>query len=214
MKRFILSKLICLTSLTFCISSQAGSIHPHGFWIGADVEHQHCFDSSLAQALGAFFLMENATSVVDFGCGNGKYVKAFLNQRIPCEGYDGNPSTPILTSGLGKVLDLSENINLQKKYDWVLSLEVGEHIPSQFETIFICNLIRHCRDGIVLSWAVEGQGGHGHFNERNNAYIKEIFASRGFENDVSSENILRDYSTLPWFKNTIMVLRRKKLGSN
>jgi len=92
-----------------------------------------------------------------------------------------------------------------------MSLEVGEHLPPQFEDIFISNLHNNNTCGMVLSWAVKGQGGHGHFNEQNNDYIKSKICKLGYANDVKSENKLRRDSTLGWFKNTIMVFRKNIL---
>lgn len=73
-----------------------------------------------------------------------------------------------------------------------MSLEVGEHLPPQFEDIFIQNLHNNNKHGIVLSWAVKGQGGHGHFNEQNNDYVKSKICDLGYVNDVKSENILSE----------------------
>ena len=33
------------------------------------------------------------------------------------------------------------------------SFEVGEHIPPDFEYVYLENLVRHARIGIVLSWS-------------------------------------------------------------
>ena len=41
-------------------------------------------------------------------------------------------------------------------YDWVISLEVAEHIPAESEAIYLDNIVRHAREGVVLSWAVPG----------------------------------------------------------
>jgi hypothetical protein len=89
-----------------------------------------------------------------------------------------------------------------------MSLEVGEHLPEQFEDIFINNLHNNNKYGIVLSWAVKDQGGLGHYNEQDNEYIKTKFSNLGYTNDVEAENKLREDSTLWWFKNTIMVFRK------
>jgi hypothetical protein len=191
------------------IFSKKAEIHPNGFWCGLEAKQQHRFDANLADALLNFFLQEKATSIVDFGCGEGKYIQTFSNHNFYCEAYDGNPQTPILSNQIGKVLDLSIPMDLNRQFDWVLSLEVGEHIPKEFETIFIENLIRHSSVGIILSWAVKGQGGYGHFNEQDNEYIKKKMASYGLINDLEAEKEIRNESTLRWFKNTIMVFRKK-----
>ncbi len=209
MKKMLLTALFSFSLLSF----QQGScenivIHENGYWIGADAAKGHRFDLQLARGLARFFRQENARTVVDFGCGMGDYVKALRASGIDCEGYDGNPDTFQMSGGVAGVKDLSKPFDLQKKFDWVLSLEVGEHLPKVYETIFIENLHRHNAKGIVLSWALEGQGGDGHFNEQNNDYVKKVMAQYGYVNDQEAENELRRQSTLPWFKNTIMVFRK------
>lgn len=51
------------------------------------------------------------------------------------------------------------------------SFEVGEHILAEFENNFIKNIADNARKGIIMSWALVGQGGYKHVNERNNDYI-------------------------------------------
>jgi len=183
-------------------------VDERGYWIGEDASSHHLFDEALAHALADFFIYEKASSVVDLGCGMGDYTGVLLNYQIPCDGYDGNPDTPMLTNGLCSVLDLSTPADLGKRYDWVLSLEVGEHLPKKYEEAFVENLDRHNIKGIVLSWAVKGQGGFGHYNCQDNDYIKDLFASYGYVNDLVAENALREQSSFSWFKYTLMVFRR------
>jgi len=184
------------------------SIHPNGYWEGLEASCQHAYDVSLGVSLTKFFKNENVKSLVDFGCGMGNYVKTFQTNDINAIGFDGNPNTPELTNKLCEVLDLSVPKKFDEPFDWVMSLEVGEHLPSQFEDIFIENLHNNNKHGIILSWAVKGQGGHGHYNEQDNDYIKSKICNLGYINDTTAENILRRDSTLFWFKNTIMVFRK------
>jgi SAM-dependent methyltransferase len=186
----------------------ASEINSKGIWAGTDVQCQHYFDVSLGAALLHFFQAEGANQVVDFGCGMGDYQALFLQNNLYTEAFDGNPDTPFLTEGRAGVQDLSVPFELGKRFDWVMSLEVGEHLPKEFERIFVENLIRHAQHGIVLSWAIPGQGGYGHFNEQNNSYIKDLLASYGWYNDVVSENHLREKADIWWFKNTIMIFRK------
>jgi 2-polyprenyl-3-methyl-5-hydroxy-6-metoxy-1,4-benzoquinol methylase len=62
-------------------------------------------------------------------------------------------------------------IDLQKKFDCVISLEVGEHIPQKSESVFINNLISHTKQYLILSWATPGQVGDAHVNEQDADYI-------------------------------------------
>ena len=184
-----------------------GSIHPNGYWDGPSTSSQHAYDAHLSEALLAFFREENATTVVDLGCGMGSYVRFFTKRGLAADGFDGNPSTPKLSQGACSVLDLSIVADVTP-YDWVLSLEVGEHLPKEHEEAFMENLHRHNTRGMVLSWAVVGQGGIGHVNEQNNDYVKAKICAKGYVHDARAEQALRKASKFSYFKRTIMVFRK------
>jgi cyclopropane fatty-acyl-phospholipid synthase-like methyltransferase len=185
------------------------SISDQGYWVGLEASSQHIHDDSLCENLIKFYKNEAVTSVVDLGCGMGNYVKSFREHGLNADGFDGNPYTPDLTNQMCKIIDLSVPQKFDEPYDWVQSLEVGEHLPPQFEDVFINNLHNNNKRGILISWAIKGQGGHGHVNEQNNDYIKNKICSLGYENDIEAETQLRNGSNLFWFRNTIMVFRRK-----
>lgn len=182
-------------------------INQRGFWETED-GHGHMHDQRLMQGLIRLCRAYKHKYLVDFGCGMGDYVKGFQKAGISCHGYDGNPNTEELTGGLGLTLDLSEPQDFGVMYDMVLSLEVGEHIPEEFEGIFIQNLVTHADKMIVLSWAVPGQAGLGHVNCLDNDYIIGKLKESGFRYDARWSGILRRGSLLPWFKKTIMVFHR------
>jgi hypothetical protein len=98
---------------------------------------------------------------------------------------------------------------LGRQWDWVLSLEVGEHIPNEFEAIFLDNIARHAVEGVVLSWAVPGQEGHYHVNNHDNDYVIDRMAKLGFKYNDTLSNDFRATAVLPHFHNTIMVFMRK-----
>ena len=184
-----------------------------GVWNSLKVKDLHICDVTLANGLVEFFKKESINTLADFGCGMGEYVKIFIENNINALGFDGNPYTPQLTNNLCKVLDLSKEIKFNEPFDWVLSLEVGEHLPPHLEHIFINNLHYNNKYGIVLSWAIKGQGGDGHFNEQDNNYIKTKMSSLGYINDIENELKLRDLAKISWFKNTIMVFRKKDINN-
>ena len=182
------------------IHDMYSDISSTGYWL--DNRGKDEFDERLSRALALFFKHK---TVVDMGCGRGRYVKTFVDHGIQCRGYDGNPLTSELE--FCEVLDLSNPVELGQ-FDWVLSLEVGEHIPREYESVFIDNLHKHNTKGIILSWAKPGQPGKGHFNCRPRKYIKNKFAGMGCENDLGLERLLRGFAYLGWFKRNIMVFTR------
>lgn len=183
-------------------------IDEKGFWY-CENQEGHCFDSTLCREIGAILTEKEIKSAVDFGCGPGKYVKHLIDIGLDCIGYDGNPNTPKYTNGVCKVLDLSEVFDLEKKYNCVISLEVGEHIPKRYESIYINNLTAHCKDFLICSWAVPGQGGDGHVNCQTNEYIIEQFTKRGFLLNSKLTHRLRVNSSLSWFRNTLFFFERE-----
>lgn len=180
-------------------------INDLGFWETTDGTG-HIHDLSIAAALSNYLADKQAKTVVDFGCGMGDYAWLFINEGYGVQAYDGNPNTESLTNGIGKVLDLSKPFYLGKKFDVVLSLEVGEHIPAEFEQQFIDNICKHAKKHLVISWAIEGQGGSGHVNCKNNDYIIGQIVDCGFKYNAKDSQTIRNAATnASWFGYTIMV---------
>jgi SAM-dependent methyltransferase len=187
----------------------------NGAYLTSDL-NDHVFDQSLSLAIVDFFSKENCQRVADFGCGPGWYTNAICNQlNIQCDGYDANPNTNFLAknnnySGNFFITDLTKNVNFENKYEWILCLEVGEHIPANFENTLIQNIHNNNTKGVVLSWAIEGQNGPGHVNCKNNDYIINKFLELNYIYDIENTNNLRNSATNAyWFKNTIMVFRKQ-----
>lgn len=183
----------------------ASGISSTGFWRTASAEEHRC-DTPLADAI-AGLLPPGPWTAIDIGCGTGAYTRILNEHGIACVGFDGNPHTKALSGGLCDVADFSEPHAPSTTYDLVLSLEVGEHIPVQFEQVFLDNLVRYARSRIILSWAIPGQSGTGHVNCRDNAYIIEQMRRRGFTHRPLLSESLRAVVTqdLWWFKQTLMV---------
>lgn len=184
-------------------------IDEKGFWY-CENEEGHCFDVSLSREITKILKENNIAKVVDFGCGPGRYVKQLIESGIDCIGFDGNPKTPEYTGGVCKVLDLSEDFDLGIKFNCVISLEVGEHIPKQYEQIFIDNITKHTTNLLICSWAIPGQGGDGHVNCQTNEYIIGELVDRNFKINENLTSRIRDLSTLSWFKNTLFVFEKEK----
>jgi hypothetical protein len=194
----------CVIAIVFSTMSLKRKISERGAWLDATAQH-HRFDRALAAEIAEFLKGESA-SVLDMGCGQGEYVRLFSLDGIRAWGVDGNPHTSHY-NGSCTTGDLSEPQDFEKS-DWVMSLEVGEHIPQQWSSIFIDNLHRHNRNGIVLSWAVPGQKGHGHVNCRSNCEIEHIFSELGYVEERNLQDRFRRAAKLAWFKRTLMVFRK------
>ena len=185
------------------------NINKRGFWEDSISKcSPHVHDRALNTEIIKLLKDLNVTSILDLGCGPGLYSKNFIKNGFDCKCYDGNPYTEEDTNGRCQVLDLSKLVELNRKFDCVLSLEVGEHIPNQYEDIFIQNITNHCSNIIILSWAIPSQPGDGHVNCQSNDYIEVLLKNKNFLRNLELENSLRKSAKRRWFKNTLMVFEK------
>jgi len=105
-------------------------------------------------------------------------------------------------------LDLTLPQHWLPRYDWVLSMEVLEHISVQHETTVLDNIDRAAGYGAVLSWASPGQGGFKHVNNRPAEYLNKVMTTRGFRLDLPASKKLRAVAELPWLKRNLMIFYR------
>ncbi|MDX2050511.1 MAG: methyltransferase domain-containing protein [Rickettsiaceae bacterium] len=126
----------------------------------------------------------NPKSVLDIGCGVGTWLKQFQDAGITdYNGVDGPyVKKEQFLANKDKLIhhDLQTTLDLQKKYDIVISLEVAEHIDEKYADIFIDNLTRHS-DCIVMSAAIPLQGGTYHVNEQWPDYWIRKMNIKGFK---------------------------------
>lgn len=164
--------------------------------------HKH--DESLVQKI--IDLYHEPIMMADVGCGDGWYCEELQKtwSKSIIHGYEG--CVDMKTNGVYDdifIIDLSLKRYIDIHYDFVLCIEVGEHIPKEKEQIFLDNLARFCTKHLIFSWAVPGQGGRGHLNEQPEEYIHEQMINRGFKINEFKTSELRKSATLKWLKRTV-----------
>jgi hypothetical protein len=113
-------------------------------------------------------------------------------------------------SGLNKPPTDQTQAYLQQS-DWIVSLEVLEHVPSYKEPTVVENILKLSKNGIILSWAVPKQGGVSYINEKTNDYVLELFTQKlGLYHCAQVSDHLRRNSQFPWFKNTLFVFTKQQ----
>lgn len=176
--------------------------------------YTYFLDQRLARALARLFAGQ---SVLEFGAGLGCYTSALRDSRgaglADVRGFDGAPGVAELSEGLVGEADLTTGLQLGAA-DWVLSLEVGEHIPRVHEALLLRNLASHSRLGLVLSWS-SSRGGRGHVNPRPQSYVVARMAALGFEPDRDAAKRLARAATVAyWIGRSVMVYRRRAHGGD
>ncbi|CAK9010581.1 unnamed protein product [Durusdinium trenchii] len=167
------------------------------------------FNEELAE--GICKIVDPTDTIVDLGARIGMYTRYFRERSCVrlALAYDGGIGVREMSSGLVQHLDLTQLHNIGV-FDWVLSLEVAEHIPPEYESVYIENLHRHNRKGIIMSWAFPGQSGVGHVNEQHAPQVRLMFKELGYLFDPRATRRLRStcHSHLSYFMNTLLVFRR------
>ena len=96
---------------------------------------------------------------------------------------------------------------------WNSSIEVAEHIPSKYESIFHDNIFRHAKEGIILSWAFPGQDGLAHINNKTLRYDFRKMLENNFLVDMTLSKYLQDNCGFQHLKKKLYVYT-KILDSN
>lgn len=175
-----------------------------GIFTAKQTETEHHHSPRLAKALRG--VLNPAIPVGDFGCGKGEYIRYLKNWGYSVLGFEGTPE--LAEDGLIETADISLPMKWSDIGN-VLCLEVIEHIEKSREDAVIANLVDAVKDGgkLIISWAVEGQGGCGHINERNSDHAIPRIEKEGFKLDADSTWNLRKEAgkDLWWFKKSIYV---------
>lgn len=158
----------------------------------------------------------NIKTMVDFGCAIGRWCREGKNLGITeVLGIDGdyvNQDALVIDENEFMVADLGEYIELNKRYDLAISLEVAEHLPEEKSDTFVDNLTR-ASDHILFSAAVVGQGGDFHVNEQPLSYWKEKFHRKGYDMlDYLRSAIWDNDKVLPMYRQNCVMFSKNMGG--
>ena len=178
----------------------------NGSWFLSS-KYNYNLDLGLA---GAIARLVGSQGVLELGAGTGCYKSALLDAGVHVDGaYDGAANVLAITNGFVQHADVTANVTASgvEPTDWVLCLEVAEHIPRHLEHIFLDNLNACALQGLILSWS-DGWG-NGHVNLRDAGYVTFRLSSLGFLPDHNATRVLRSgVSSFLWFRRTLQVFRR------
>lgn len=182
-------------------------IKENGAWIqNEDGWTGHHYIKPMSDIIVKIVSENKAKLVYDFGCGWGHYLNDISNPDIEAIGFEAYPDKRYY--GNIEQQDLSQPFTLERLADISICLEVGEHIPEEFEQTFIDNICNNTNNIVIFSWAVEGQCGDGHVNEKSNDYIIDQMSRRDYVFDDSILKIREETDGLEWFHNSLMLFRK------
>jgi SAM-dependent methyltransferase len=182
-----------------CIDyDHAANAHAHG------QEGPRCVFSSLVPGL-------EPSSVLDIGCGIGTWLRAALDTGVKdvfgIDGVEIAPNRLLFPQECFMVRDLTEPINLGRRFDLAICLEVAEHLEQQYAETLIQTLVRHS-DCIVFSAAPPGQPGQHHVNCEPPSAWQRRFNDLGFFCDDEIRWRLWEEKRLgPWYRQNMFIAR-------
>jgi SAM-dependent methyltransferase len=149
------------------------------------------------------------SSVADFGCGVGTWLRALLDVGVTdITGVDGDyvrDELLVIPSERFVRADLTRPIDLGRTFDLVVSLEVREHLPKESAPVFVQTLTRHSKV-VLFSAAIPFQGGTYHINEQWPQYWNGLFSEHGYSCVDSLRGLFWHDDRIEWWYRQNMLL--------
>ena len=164
-----------------------------------------------------------ARSVVDLGCGNGSWLRAYLENGVErVLGVDGpwiEESQLHIPADSFQRAALAEGVKVDGTFDLAMSLEVAEHFQPERAASFVRDLCS-LAPVVLFSAAIPEQGGVNHFNEQWPNYWARLFADQGYECvDALRLRLWNSPEVTWWYKQNILMFatpealeKNRKLG--
>lgn len=156
----------------------------------------------ILNVLSAFY---KPSTVIDFGCGSGAWLKVakeiFHSKVLGVDQHSFLDTDMLILPDEYLAHNLEMPLHIGYKFDLAISVEVAEHIAEEFADTFIGSLCNHS-DVVLFSAALPMQGGTGHINEKPCSYWTKKFAQYDFYAiDCLRPQIWDNIDVEVWYKN-------------
>ncbi len=154
------------------------------------------------------------TSAIDVGCGVGTWLAVLQQKGVQTiQGVDGNwvdSKLLVIPQACFKQVDLSrELLQMPRKYDLAISLEVAEHLAPEQAADFVASLTA-LSDRVLFSAAVPYQRGRNHINEQWQDYWASLFEAQDYVvQDFIRARIWNNDQIPFWYRQNILLFSRK-----
>ena len=174
-----------------------------------DVSRQGMQDSAaaLVPILCAYLNIDKDSVVLDVGCGEGWWAKEFATHRgctvrgIDSSGADIAPGVPVREHDLRT--PIPDEVS---GFDFVVCLEVAEHLPAKRAESFIAELCGLAGEAVIFYAAIPGQGGTGHVNEQWPRYWAHLFNNQDFiVTGAFRQLIWEDERIENWYRQNLLI---------
>src|SRR6516165_9758985 len=176
------------------------------------IKHHDKTSYSAGKILSLLFQMAPINSLLDVGCGHGDWLHAAhehgAHEVIGCDGPWTDLNRLLIPRENFHCVDLREALQLDRKFDLVLCLEMAEHIPEENAATLVKSLTAY-GDMVFFGAAIPYQGGYHHVNEQWPSWWSARFAEQGFQHfDLVRRAIWDDPSVHFWYKQNALLYVR------
>jgi SAM-dependent methyltransferase len=184
------------------------------FFADRDDRTRYAAQRVLDIALG---LLPPINSCIDIGCGVGTWLRVLADRGfediLGAEGDWLDTSLLMIDPDRFMRIDLRRPIEIDRRFDMAISLEVAEHITPE-EGDRLVSKLTQIADFVLFSAAVPCQGGKHHINEQWQTYWARRFGAADFVPiDAIRPRIWDDDRVAVWYRqNTILYVRKSRLG--
>jgi len=156
-------------------------------------------------------------TTLDAGCGSGGWVSALLEHGVDVVGVDA-AHLPLDTLRFDQsrliVHDLRRPLDLGRRFDLVLNLEVAEHLRPRFADTLIATLVQHALV-VLFSAAIPGQGGKNHVNEHWQSYWAAKFRKHGYHHiDCLRHRVWENPTVACWYAQNMLIYADEEHAEN
>jgi SAM-dependent methyltransferase len=172
-------------------------------------------EESARRVLRHVFAMFHPASFLEVGCGLGHWTKVALELGVKdAVGVDGawtSIADLVIPAAQFIEADLERPLDLGRRFDVLVTLEVAEHLGGTAADSFIDSLVRHA-DLIVFGAAIPLQGGLNHVNEQwPNFWIAKFKQRRFRAFDLLRPIFWGDRDIHYWYRqNTIVMINEDR----
>lgn len=148
-------------------------------------------------------------SVVDVGCGLGSWLAVWqtlgVNDIVGMDGAYIPSHDLVIPQECFVPVELNQPFALPRRFDLAMSLEVAEHLASEFAPAFVQSLT-HLAPVVLFSAAIPLQGGVGHINEQWPEYWVALFAAQGYQVvDALRRRFWNDRRIEFWYRQNLLI---------
>jgi hypothetical protein len=151
-------------------------------------------------------------SLVDVGCGTGTWLRAArecgIDDLLGIEGVVAPADQLQVDAVCIRRGDLTRPLELGRRFDVALCLEVGEHLDEAVSATLVASLAE-VSDVVVFSAACPDQPGQHHVNCQWPAYWQRLFNTQGFAcSDAVRWRLWEIEAVEPWYRQNMFIARR------